>query len=474
MEDNREAIVENNEEVIGTKAEQTEPAADSVMDDDIQYTFVVPKGEVYREPEETADGEAEETIPEPENNEPEAEKTIVADRKRFTEAVNDALEDAAEADAGDEFFETYKAADPTGRTVFIEPPVYDETGLPDDDDITYTFVVPKGEIYREPDPEEERAAKEAERAKRAIDRAAREILPGSTEILSAETKVMERAPGGGADAEDGKKTRYGLPANHPGMGELAKKQEERRRYKQRKKNRFRTRFYIFITTTILLVAWIILSNTGIFTIDAIEVKGNSHYTAEEIINIGHATSGHNIIYQANIKETKEFLEQNPYIKHAEVRRRLPSTLVIKVTERQERLAFKYDDDYLVMDEDGILLRKTRNLPKTTIIQGIVVSKIKLGEKIGTENSTRMDMALDLIKMMIKSDLYFVKIDISNVKTIEAFIYNTLIVKTDYDTLMANMENGKLHLVVEQLFKDGIERGTITFNEDGSASFMPTF
>ena len=121
-----------------------------------------------------------------------------------------------------------------------------------------------------------------------------------------------------------------------------------------------------------------------------------------------------------------------------------------------------------------LLKKTRNKPKTTIVQGLVVSKIKLGEKIGTENNTRMDMALDLIKMMIKSDLYFVKIDISNVKNVEAYIYNTLIVKTDYDTLMANMENGKLHLVVEQLFKDGIERGTITFNEDGSASFMPIF
>ena len=127
-----------------------------------------------------------------------------------------------------------------------------------------------------------------------------------------------------------------------------------------------------------------------------------------------------------------------------------------------------------MDEDGILLKKTRNKPKSTIVQGLVVSKIKLGEKIGTENNTRMDMALDLIKMMIKSDLYFVKIDISNVKNVEAYIYNTLIVKTDYDTLMANMENGKLHLVVEQLFKDGIERGTITFNEDGSASFMPVF
>jgi cell division protein FtsQ len=148
--------------------------------------------------------------------------------------------------------------------------------------------------------------------------------------------------------------------------------------------------------------------------------------------------------------------------------------VIKVTERKERMAFKYDDDYLVMDEDGILLKKTRNKPKTTVIQGLVVSKIKLGEKVGTENSKVMDKALDLIDMMIKSDMYFVKIDLSKEKTVKAYIYDTLVVKTDFDTLMTNMENGRLHLVVEKLFSEGIERGTITFLDDGSASFMPMF
>jgi hypothetical protein len=86
----------------------------------------------------------------------------------------------------------------------------------------------------------------------------------------------------------------------------------------------------------------------------------------------------------------------------------------------------------------------------------------------------MERALELIKTMISSDLYFVKADISNVKTIEAYIYNTLVVKADYDTLIENMENGKLHLVMEKLLADGIERGTITFLEDGSASFMPIF
>ena len=125
-----------------------------------------------------------------------------------------------------------------------------------------------------------------------------------------------------------------------------------------------------------------------------------------------------------------------------------------------------------MDEDGILLKKTRNEPKVTLIEGIVVNKIKLGEKIGTEGGKIMDKALSLVREMTKADLYFVRIDLSNEKKIKAYIYDTLAVKTDYDMLMTNLKNGRLHLVVEKLFSEGIKRGTITFEEDGSASFMP--
>ena len=463
MEEKKETDIQNNgggieAQTIEAQTEDTTPAADNVVDDDIQYTFVVPKGEIYRDPDlepsgtelsAVSEGEVpeeaipeEETIPEPVVIEPEP-----------AEAVEGESESAETDDENPEPDRTIVA---DRRQFAVEPPVYAETGLPDDD-ITYTFVVPKGEVYTEPDPEEERKAKEAERFRRAI--------------LSEETKVMERQHPEGEDAE---KTQYGLPAGHTEMGELAKKQKARRLYKKRKKNRLITRFYIALTVIFLAIGWYLLSNSGLFTIDAIVVQGNSHYTAEEIINMGHASPGRNIIYKANIKETREFLENNPYIKRAEVKRRLPSTLVIRVTEREEHLAFKYDDDYLVMDEDGILLKKSRNKPMTTIVQGIVVSKIKLGEKIGTENNKRMDMVLDLIKMMMKSDLYYVSVDISSEKKVKAYIYDTLVVKADYDTLMTNMENGRLHLVLEKLFGDGIERGTITFGEDGTASFVPTF
>lgn len=449
------------------------PTAGSVLDDDIEYTFVVPKGEIYVDPDlpasepEKPETETDVTVPEdqtaesaePEAEAEESENAVEGAEPDEPEEIGEELEEPAGTDGAEEE-EDEKTGDPVDAAPTIvmdrrrlrenvpEPPVYASTGLPEGEDIVYTFVVPKGEIYHEPGPDEEEE----------------QGVPAKTIVVTRNKSGEKSGSGEG----------YGLPAGHPEMGELAKKQAARKKYKQKKRNTFRTRFYIVLTAIILLISWFILSNTSLFTIDAIVVQGNSHYTAEEIINMGHASPGRNIIYKANIKETTEYLENNPYIKHAEVKRRLPSTLVIKVTERQERLAFKYDDDYLIMDEDGILLKKTRNVPKTTLVKGLVVSKIKLGEKIGTEDSKRMDKVIQIIKTMIKSDLFFVSIDISDEKEIKAYIYDTLVVKANYDSLIENMKNGKLHLVLEQLFNDGIKRGTITFLEDGSASFMPIF
>ncbi len=274
------------------------------------------------------------------------------------------------------------------------------------------------------------------------------------------------------EAGETEETSYGLPEGHADMNELAKRIEARRRYNERKKRKFRTRFYVIATIFVLIISFLLISLSSLFTVDSIEVKGNKHYTAEEIINMGHAVPGRNLIYDLNKKEIEEYLEQNPYIKNASVSRRLPSTMVIKVTERNEKMAFRYDDDYLIMDEEGTLLKKTRNVPKATLIEGIVVNKIKLGEKIGAEESERLERAIALIHSMTEADMYFVRIDMSKDNVIRAYIYETLAVKADFDTLMENLENGRLHLVVEKLFSDGIERGTITFDEDGTASFMP--
>ena len=267
-------------------------------------------------------------------------------------------------------------------------------------------------------------------------------------------------------------TLYGLPPEHEELGELKERIAARRNENERKRKSFRSKFYTVSITLLVTIAAALFSLSPVFTVDSIEVRGNSHYTAEEIINMAHAVPGKNIIYHANKDEITAYLKQNPYIKSATVSRRLPSTLVIRVREREEKFAFRYDDDYLIMDEDGILLKKTRNKPRQTLVEGNVVNRIKLGEPLGTEDEKRFRETIALIKAMTKADMYFVRVDMSTRRKVRAYIYDTLLVRTDYDSLMTSLKNGRLHQVVEKLFEDGIKRGTITFNEDGSASFMP--
>ncbi len=272
---------------------------------------------------------------------------------------------------------------------------------------------------------------------------------------------------------------YGLrDEDYYNIDELKEKIEERKHYQVVRNRKYQIKFWGTIIGSITLIALFIFSLTDYFSVDTIQVEGNEHFTAEEIINIAHAVRGRNLIYDPGKKEMIEYLEHNPYIESAEVRRRLPSTLVIKVSEREELFAFAYDDDFLIMDEEGTLLRKTRTRPKLTIAEGIVVSRIKLGEKIGAKKQLVLDKCLKLLRTMKKGDLYFVRADLSDIadngSKVKAYIYDNLIVKSDYDLLIGAIEDDRLHMVVSRLIDDGISRGTILINDDGTISYQPGF
>ncbi len=191
---------------------------------------------------------------------------------------------------------------------------------------------------------------------------------GQTEALSA--GISDTAEAGKAPAETGKTlglkpedtdpiTSQNAEEPGPEETEIRESIRQRRDEKEAKERRERVKLWSLIIGFIFLVAMFGVSVTSLFTVDSIEVKGNSYFTGEEIINIGHATPGRNIIYDLNKKSIVDYLEQNPYIKSASVHRKLPSTIVIEVEERTQACAFRYDDDYLLMDVDGTLLKKTR-------------------------------------------------------------------------------------------------------------------
>lgn len=222
---------------------------------------------------------------------------------------------------------------------------------------------------------------------------------------------------------------------------------------------------------ILSAAIMVFMSTGVFTIDSIQVEGNDYFTDEEIINMAHASTGKNLFYHSGSREIVDYLEESPYIEEAKVSKKVPGTLVITVKEREQLAAIVYNKEYLIIDSEGLLLRRSETKPKITILTGIKVKKIQLGEKIQVEDSDKLKDALQILQAMKEGDLYFKKIEMKD-KTIRAYVYDALICKGDADTITDAIQKERLQKVLETLFKKGIKRGTVTLTKKGYASFEP--
>ena len=246
---------------------------------------------------------------------------------------------------------------------------------------------------------------------------------------------------------------------------------EKRRMKRKRKLKmpgFFTRIFIILGVIIAVTAF---SLSSFFTVDTIDVQGNKYFTDEEISNMAHASTGQNIIYKLNKGNMLNYLEKNPYIEEARVYRKLPSTIVINVKERIQIAALTYGDQFLIIDNKGTLLRITKSKPKLTIVTGFKVKKVKLGEPVEVNSPDLFKELLSLLKSMEAGDVYFTKINITEL-FITANVYDSLVVKSKYKDLKDNIDKGRLHKVLDELFKRNIKRGTITISSDGYASFTP--
>ncbi|MBQ7245673.1 MAG: FtsQ-type POTRA domain-containing protein [Firmicutes bacterium] len=238
--------------------------------------------------------------------------------------------------------------------------------------------------------------------------------------------------------------------------------------KKKRKSHFLRNSLIIL---LLLGAAFLFVKSDYFLIKNIEVEGNTYYTKNGIISLADAKTGNNIIFDAEIKQMEENLEKNPFFKIIEIKRKLPSTIVIRVEERQQMAAIQFGDKYIVMDDEGVILRMTEVEPKVTLLTGLTISKMDVGEPLEAEEKENLSMVLRMLKTMQDGDLYFKKIDASKA-VIKAYIYDTLIVKGTASEVFSAIEAGEVQLVVSDLFEKGVSRGTIKMGGSGNVIFTP--
>lgn len=101
--------------------------------------------------------------------------------------------------------------------------------------------------------------------------------------------------------------------------------------------------------------WLFVRNER-FVIRQLEISSNGKLTAEHIREFGGLTEGRNL-FDYDIADIRGKLQDGPLIKHAEVERHLPDTLVVRISERipLARIAQGQAGFFFSIDQDGHVL-----------------------------------------------------------------------------------------------------------------------
>lgn len=243
------------------------------------------------------------------------------------------------------------------------------------------------------------------------------------------------------------------------------KKEKVKKKKKRKKKYYLFKFILFIAISVGLYFFFTCS---LFDIQTIKVENNRYYTSEQVISIAKAKSGKNL-FETSTSKIKEKLLDDPYIKGAKVKRKLPDTIRIIVEERQEYATIPYGGEFVIIDQEGLVLRKTKVEPKLTLLLGMTLKNIDPGTPLEVEENAVLTDTLSMLKQMEKQKLYFKKIDISNI-VIKAYIYDQLTCEGTPENILKNVK--PLEEVLYDLELKGIERGVIKVGFEGYFSFSP--
>ncbi|MDR0357706.1 MAG: FtsQ-type POTRA domain-containing protein [Clostridiales Family XIII bacterium] len=240
---------------------------------------------------------------------------------------------------------------------------------------------------------------------------------------------------------------------------------EARKRKKRKKKHYLLKFLLVAAVG---VGAYFLMMSDLFSIRAVEVAGNEHYTKERIAEMSGLRIGENM-FKIDMGKVEDRLAKDPYIQIAKVERKPFHGVLIDVEERAEKFMIKNGEKYAIVDYDGMVLREADEPPPLPLIENFKITKAEPGKAlVVTENALLMDTIRFLGKAE-KSDLFFMRVVASDI-SVKAFIYEGLICKGSYKNIESNIES--LKKVIADLQQQNVERGTIIISGNDACTFTP--
>lgn len=179
-----------------------------------------------------------------------------------------------------------------------------------------------------------------------------------------------------------------------------------------RKRRGSSRYYLYFVFSLLGIAllgigiYFLMINVPYFNLKQVQFNGNAAVSDSLLAKLTNPCKGQNLLAISK-SELRARLSTFARIKGVRIRRRLPSTLLIQITERKGMLYLKSTDgDLFPIDEDCIALEKYGNVynEDLPVVSTYLSSKqLKSGAKL---NKPDLSLILQAHKQILKEAPHF--------------------------------------------------------------------
>ena len=254
---------------------------------------------------------------------------------------------------------------------------------------------------------------------------------------------------------------------------------------QSKKSRSRQRakrtgsgFFKKLLTMLLIVVLVIFGLTLFFKVETIDVTGAAHDTPEAVVAASGIQYGDNLMLVNRSETASRIVAGLPYVKSVRVRKQLPSTILLELTQAEPAAAVvsEYGDLWLVSDEGMLLEQITPDQAEAYLqISGFLILLPAPGEQpeLDEESQEKMAVAMDLIAALqdVELSVPVTRMDLEHLYDINLYCSDRFQVRLggaqDLDYKLRYLQAAMAQLT-------GGQSGVIdlTFSEEKIARFLP--
>lgn len=203
------------------------------------------------------------------------------------------------------------------------------------------------------------------------------------------------------------------------MKDVEKTNVERNNSRKRIRRRRRwNNLYGLAVILLVLTVGITICYTFLFNISEIRVSGESDvYSAEEIVAASEINEGDNLLRLDSDECEKKILDKLLYVETAQITRKFPSSIEIRVTRCIPAFNIQYDKGSLLVSKKGKILEDNGNANITNslpVIQGLEPAELTAGKNIYSKNEHKNEAFQSFVNSFDKMDeIEITSIDMSD-------------------------------------------------------------